>query len=73
MANDGNADRDTDCLVSTPMLVSHVGTEKGHTINPESVECVDAIGGLRALAESARDALVTASTSTGVTVRTWGT
>lgn len=69
VANDGNAYGDTDRLVSTPVLVCHVGTEKRHAVYPEGVECVDAISGLGALTQCARDTLVAASTGTSIMVR----
>jgi hypothetical protein len=50
MAENGDTDRDADSLVSTPVLVGEVGAEEWHAVNPERVEGVDAVGGLRTLA-----------------------
>lgn len=50
VAENGDTNGDADSLVATPVLVGHVGAEKWHAVDPEGVEGVDAIGGLRTLA-----------------------
>ena len=72
MTEDGDGNGDADGLVSSPMLVGHIGTQEWDTVDPECVEGVDTIGGFRTLAQSTRNALVSATTSTSVVVRTSG-
>ncbi len=71
MADDGNCNGNADSLVTTPVLISHVGTEKGNAVNPELVEGVDGIGGLWSLSKCTGDTLVGRSTGTSSWVGAW--
>ena len=69
MANDGDSDRDTDGLISSPVLVGDPCTEKRNTVHPEGVEGVDTIGSLGSLSKSSGDTLGRTTSCTGVVVR----
>lgn len=65
-----NSDTDgyANSLVTTPVLICDVGAEERNAVYPEGVECVDTLTSDGTLAESTRDTLITAATSTGVVV-----
>lgn len=65
MTDNGHRNRDADCLVPTPVLISHVSSKKRHAVDPESVESVYSLTSLNSLTESAGDALITATACTG--------
>lgn len=58
VTNNGDADRDTNGLVTTPVLISHIGREEWNGVNPERVEGVDGGSDSWSLSKSTGDTLL---------------
>ena len=66
MTDNGDGNRDTDGLVATPVLISHVCGEERNGVNPERVEGVDGGSDSWSLSKSTGDTFGTSGTSSWV-------